>query len=258
MVRKTTLVTVALFILAFSVLSQVKQNIERGIEVVADSITVNQQEGSVTIPLMDENVLISGDSILNGNDTVAWLEGDIKIPLPAEAPKEKFKPNSTKAILYTAILPGMGQIYNKKYWKLPIVYGGVVGLVYALTWNGRVYNDYTTAYRAIMSDDWDSEDNRAKWTVLFNRGNDLSNITQAQLTNYRERIRRNRDNFRRNRDLSIIGIVGLYAICMIDAYVDAELFDFDMSNDLTFRVGPVIMLDSFSQKSFGIQCNIIF
>ncbi len=59
---------------------------------------------------------------------------------------EPFKPNPTKALLYSAIIPGLGQIYNRKYWKLPIIYGGLMGCMYAITWNNKNYEDYSDAY----------------------------------------------------------------------------------------------------------------
>lgn len=229
----------------------------------AGSIVLDPDSGSIlkdSVPQIEKNVAAQSQ------DTIAWVTGEtIDVPIPPEK-KIKFKPNSSKAVLYTAIFPGLGQIYNQKYWKLPIVYGGLVGLVYAITWNGRIYGDYTDGYRAIMKDDYYSEGNRDAWLSLLSRSqikNDVNGDTYqftdaSKLTSNREKIRRSRDFYRRNRDLAIIGVVGLYAISMIDAYVDAELFDFDISPDLSFRVAPYVGLDASQQKMIGIQCNIIF
>ena len=72
-----------------------------------------------------------------------------------------FKPDPKKAVLL-ALVPGLGQIYNQKYWKLPIVYGGLMGCMYAVTWNNRNYKDYSTAYKDIMSDYYMIQENSKK------------------------------------------------------------------------------------------------
>ncbi|MEN9919148.1 MAG: hypothetical protein RL662_1584 [Bacteroidota bacterium] len=194
-------------------------------------------------------------------DTVAWvgnkMELDTSTSLMLKNTKP-FKPNSTRAVIYSVIFPGLGQIYNRKYWKLPIVYGGLLGLTYAVSWNGKLYGDYTKAYKAIMAPDPLSTSNKEHWIHFLRPGTDVDQLTDSQLSTYKTRFKRQRDYFRRNRDLSIIGIVALYALSMIDAYVDAELYDFDISPDLSLRIEPKIETDAFSQKTFGLQCNIKF
>lgn len=189
------------------------------------------------------------DIVRQQGDTVAWLEGkeNTKISL---LPEDEFKPNSTKAVIYSAIFPGLGQVYNRKYWKLPIIYGGFLGLTYAITWNGSKYNDYSDAYKDIMN-------GGSAWKAM------LSGRSDSQLESMRERytslFKRNRDMFRRNRDLAIICSVGVYALCMIDAYVDAQLYDFDISPDLSMNVVPVFWAPTqYSSGSIGLQCSIRF
>lgn len=192
------------------------------------------------------------------SDTVAWITNekiDKKSDKKAVAVKdtlifnkEEFKPDSKKAVIYSAIFPGLGQIYNRKYWKLPIIYGGIIGLSYAITWNGSKYNDYSSAYKDIMT-------GGDAWRDIFpNR-----NILESQREEYKSRIKRQRDYFRQNRDLAIIVAVGVYALCMIDAYVDAQLYDFDISPDLSMKVEPVFMGPTqFSKASVGLRCSINF
>lgn len=199
------------------------------------------------------------------SDTVAWLEGEVPVDKKTEQILKNvtpFKPDPNKAVIYSAILPGLGQFYNRKYWKLPIVYGGAIGLVYALSWNGKHYGDYTDAYRAIMNENRFEPGYVEKWAHFLNPVNREAaldkTMSQTDVQRFQERFRRQRDVFRRNRDLSIIGIVALYAISMIDAYVDAQLYDFDISPDLSFTVQPAVLTDAFSRKSFGIHCNIKF
>lgn len=196
------------------------------------------------------------------NDTIAWIEDNPSIAKTTDkliSNQLTFKPNPTKAVIYSAIFPGLGQIYNRKYWKLPIIYGGFLGLTYAISWNGRYYNDYSGAYKAIMSDNPKSDANIAVWGPFLKGVADPSSASEQQIATWRNSFKRNRDSYRRYRDLSIIGAVALYALCMIDAYVDAHLFDFDISPDLSLKVEPAAMsTDRFSGKSFGVQCSIQF
>ena len=173
-----------------------------------------------------------------------------------------FKPNPTKAVILSAILPGLGQIYNKAYWKLPIVYGGFMGCIYAITWNNKNYKDYSTAYFDLMYDVKNNADDPSKWSsswtdIAKKNGYDPEKfITTAS---YQDNIKRRKDYFRRYRDLSIIITAGVYAICMIDAYVDAQLFDFDISPDLSMRVEPMVMpKTSVSERIYGLNCSIKF
>lgn len=168
--------------------------------------------------------------------------------------KPEFKPNSTRAVLYSAILPGLGQFYNRKYWKLPIVYGGALGLIYAITWNGRVYNDYNQAFSDLVL----NVPNGA-YTAFYQPGQTRPDDWPGGREAFQDALKRKKDFFRRNRDLAIIASVGVYALCMIDAYVDAQLYDFDVSPDLTMRVTPVVWgPSSYSKMAIGLQCNIIF
>ena len=181
--------------------------------------------------------------LITKNDTAS-------MPLNLEV--KKFKPNPTKAIIYSAIFPGMGQIYNKKYWKLPIVYGGFIGFSYAISWNGRYYTDYSNGYKDIMDDDQSTD----RWKNFLPYGMDPESVDKEWL---RDVLKRRKDFYRRFRDLSIIGTVGMYALCIIDAYVDAQLFDFDMSQDLSFRIEPtIIQKTDYLANSFGVQCSISF
>ncbi len=164
---------------------------------------------------------------------------------------EDFTPNPTKAVIYSAIFPGLGQIYNRKYWKLPIVYGGFLGVVYAVTWNGNMYTDYQNGYRDIMLD----PNKYTRWHQFVADPNKVQDMGRLK-----SQLKSRRDYFRRNRDLAIIVGVGLYALCMVDAYVDAQLYNFTISPDLSMTVAPVVWGPSQSSNSFalGVQCNITF
>jgi len=165
-----------------------------------------------------------------------------------------FKPNPTKAVIYSAIFPGLGQIYNRKYWKLPLVYGAFMGCAYAISWNNRNYSDYSQAYMDIMSEDPKTNNS---WINFLPANADPDQYIDD--TNFKESLKSRKDYFRRYRDLSIIITVGVYFITMIDAYVDAQLFDFDISPDLSLRVEPAMTQPtSYSSRTYGLNCSIKF
>ena len=172
-----------------------------------------------------------------------------------------FKPDPTKAVIYSAIFPGLGQVYNRKYWKLPIVYGSFMGFAYAISWNNKNLQDCTDAYRDLTFDlanfgSDEPEHWHQSWQNFVSAGVDPSTRFND---NFRTQLRRWRDYYRRNRDLSIIMTVGFYLICMADAYVDAQLFDFDISPDLSLHIEPVFSPGTaFSPRVYGLTCSIKF
>lgn len=259
MVKRVTISIIVAYFVSLPVLCQSNDSVQI-IQKPIDSLAVTSGDTSATVIRATD---WSSDD-LSAKDTVVWMNDKMEIDKSTQKLLEStkpFKPDPTKAVIYSAVFPGLGQIYNRKYWKLPIVYGGFLGFVYAITWNGRMYSDYTDGYKAIMSDDYASPEKSKYWTVFFSEGalpENLSDISTSKLTTYREQMRSRRDFNRRNRDLSIIGAVAMYVLCMIDAYVDAQLYDFDISPDLSFRVEPKMGIDAFSQKSFGLQCSVKF
>lgn len=172
--------------------------------------------------------------------------------LPIQPKKPRFIPDSRKATWMALVIPGGGQIYNRKYWKLPLVYGGFVGCAYALTWNNKMYKDYSQAYLDIMDDD----PNTKSYEDFFPPNYDID----SQLDRFKETFRKRKDTYRRFRDLSIFCCIGVYLLSIIDAYVDAELSDFDISNDLGLKIEPVILNNGHSQMpdGIGLQCSFKF
>lgn len=177
-------------------------------------------------------------------------------PVPTDSIKKEVNkkiwvPNPTKATWLALVIPGGGQIYNRKYWKLPIIYGGFAGCAYALTWNSKMYKDYSTAYKDAMN----GKMNSSSITDLLPPG---YTISESQL---KELLRKRKDTFRRYRDLSIFAFIGVYLISVIDAYVDAELSNFDITPDLSMRVEPTVInnqMTGSSSKSVGVQCSFRF
>jgi hypothetical protein len=211
-----------------------------------------------------ENPFFEGDSIkiskgfLTFSDSLALDSAQMEIVTKGmNAVKEPFKPNPTKAVIYSAVFPGLGQIYNRKYWKLPIIYGGFLGCVYAISWNNNQYTGYKDAYREFLDDD--PETNAWLAYKYYSYSNNPNEWNSQQVNGFANALKNKKDYFRRYRDLSYIITVGLYAICMIDAYVDAQLFEFDISEDLSLRIDPVLFeRTQNNSKSFGLQCSFTF
>ena len=167
-----------------------------------------------------------------------------------------FNPDPMKAVWLSALVPGLGQIYNRRYWKLPIVIGGFMGLTYAVSWNGRYYTDYSQAYRDVMDSD-PTTDSYINF-LPYNRRNDKEWI-ESNTEWLKSAMKRKKDFYRRNRDLCIISMIGVYVVAMIDAYVDAQLYHFDITPDVSMHLLPAVMEPTpFSSTSLGLQCAITF
>ena len=163
------------------------------------------------------------------------------------AGKKEFNPSPDRAVWLSALFPGLGQIYNRRYWKLPIVVGGFMGLGYATNWNNGQLKDYTQAYRDLM----DNDPATNSYMNFFPSTTKEEDLDKNWLTNT---MRTRRDFYRRNRDLCIIACVGLYLICMIDAYVDASLAHFDISPDLSLEWEPAVIVNPADrQVSVGVN-----
>ena len=167
-----------------------------------------------------------------------------------------WRPDPQRALWLALVIPGGGQIYNRKYWKLPIVYGGFVGCIYAMMWNNMMYKDYSQAYLDLM----DKDPKTQSYNQFLHLG---AKITDQNKKHYEDIFRKRKDRFRRYRDLSFFILCGVYALSVIDAYVDAELSVFDISKDLSLKVEPTILNNHSSSNpldnsSVGLQCSLKF
>ncbi len=170
--------------------------------------------------------------------------------------KATFIPSPKKAMWLGIVLPGAGQIYNRKFWKLPIIYGGLVGCVYAMRWNNIMYTDYSRAYLDLMDDD----PNTQSYNSFMHLGAQINDSNKARYENI---FKRRKDYYRRYRDLSLFCMIGVYAISIIDAYVDASLSQFDISRDLSLRVEPTVIRNNSSNNpisgsSLGVNIGLTF
>ena len=178
------------------------------------------------------------------------------IKLPKKRDWSTWRPNAKRAMWLAIVLPGAGQIYNRKYWKLPIVYGGFVGCAYAMRWNNQMYHDYSQAYMDLMDDD----PNTQSYNQFLHLG---MQITDDNKERYQNLFKRRKDYYRKYRDLSIFCMIGVYALSVIDAYVDASLSQFDISKDLSLKIEPSVMNDRRSanplkSSALGLQCSLNF
>lgn len=168
--------------------------------------------------------------------------------------KDKWIPNPKKALWLAIAFPGGGQIYNRKYWKLPLIYGGFLGCFYAISWNNTMYRDYSQAFVDIM----DSDPNTNSYNNFLPPTYDVN----ANLERLQNLFKKKKNYYRRYRDLSIFCAIGVYALSVIDAYVDAELSSFDISRDLSVKLKPAVISDKVmantSGNSYGLKCAIAF
>lgn len=161
-------------------------------------------------------------------------------------------PNSNIAMLCSALVPGGGQIYNRKYWKLPIVWGAAAACTYAIIWNHQTYSEYEQAFKDYTGADPLSHTSWQSY-LPFNAKPE-ENLNNAQL---KDRLRRGMDAYRRQRDFSIIISCAVYLLNILDAYVDAELYRFDISPDLSMQVQP-FSASPTGGLQYGLACRFHF
>ena len=170
-----------------------------------------------------------------------------------------WKPDPARAVWLGALVPGMGQIYNRSYWKLPIVYGGFMGCAYAITWNTTRYTGYKNAYRDLyydMRDGTVTEDPAKSYIAILPEGYTIERM--GGVDTYSTRLNDWQNTSRRYRDISILATVIVYALTLVDAYVDAQLFDFDISTDLSLNVSPQLYYDLQNQRTAEVKVAIAF
>lgn len=191
------------------------------------------------------------DSIVQKSDSLQLKKQSI-VAIDEVKVKGDFKPNPKTAVRLGALIPGGGQIYNRKYWKLPIVYAGYAALIYSIMWNDGYYSYYKKGYISIADNDTTTN----FYVKQIPVGMDLASLDEAWMKSV---LNAKQEHYRRYRDLSILGTLGFYALTLVDAYVDAQLFDFDISPDLSMHVQPNFnYLSGQRNSSLGISCYLNF
>ncbi len=205
------------------------------------------------------NIEVDSVAIFETTDSLSQAQSDSILASLRTSPYDIWEPTETtfnpdpkKAVWMSALFPGLGQVYNRRYWKLPLVVGGFMGMAYATSWNNGMLTDYTRAYRDIM----DSDPTTKSYMDFFPPTTQESSLDKTWLENI---LKSRKDFYRRNRDLCIICMVGVYFIAMVDAYVDASLSHFDVSPDLSMDVMPAVFQDSRGAKpSVGLVWALNF
>ena len=201
----------------------------------------------------------SGDTVMFASiDSIKGITGVEVLVDTAASPSlgkvRVFNPDPQRALWLSALCPGLGQIYNRRYWKLPIVVGAFVGLSYGTAWNNRMYKDYSKAYRDVM----DSDPDTRSYMDFFPPTVKESELDVSWL---QKTMKSKRDYYRRYREICVIAMVGVYLINIVDAYVDASLAHFDISPDLTLDVAPAAINSGITGErlpSLGLQCAFSF
>lgn len=200
-----------------------------------------------------DTTAVKQDTIVKKDTLHAAIKTDTVAKRKQKRDWATWRPSSKRALWLSLVLPGAGQIYNRKYWKLPIIYGGFLGCTYALLWNQQMYKDYSQAYLDIMDDD----PNTHSYLDMLPPRYDITGREEQFKTIFKNK----KNYYRRYRDLSAFCFVGVYLLSVIDAYVDAQLSEFDITPDLSLQVEPAIINQpQFDRKSnsYGVGCSLRF
>ena len=225
----------------------------KGDTLVLDSVLPEAK--GYTLVLDSVQLKAMTDSLSLDSTRLSALSDSLLQAVLAKRKQQAFRPDPIRSMWLGLVFPGGGQIYNRKYWKLPIFYGGFLGCAYALTWNGQMLRDYSQAYLDIMDDD----PNTKSYEQMLPLGYDISGKEER----FKEIFKNKKNYFRKYRDMSIFAFAGVYLLAVIDAYVDAELSSFDISPDLSMRLEPTLLAPCGTgmrplQAAPGIQCSLTF
>ena len=150
-----------------------------------------------------------------------------------------------RAAMLSAAVPGLGQIYNKKYWKLPLLYGGAATLIYFINFNNNRYKLYRDAYYEAKIGNGFTKEILAEFPFIS--GNNPQRYVNT-FESYKE-------DYRRYREYCIFGLIGLYIANILDANIDAYFINFDVSKDLTVQVKPYVDNSLLSENIIGLKLS---
>ncbi len=243
---------------ADTVVTPAPQSQEEPVALPTDTAELVQLADSVLQLKLDSAQLAGIDSLLR-SDSV-YVNDTARIAFNVNAllrdRKENFTPEPMRAMWIGIVFPGGGQIYNRKFWKLPVFYGGFLGCMYALTWNNMMLRDYSQAYLDIMDDDPDTKSYEQMLPLGYN--------IEGKEERFKTIFKNKKDRYRKYRDLSVFAFIAVYGLSIVDAYVDAELSTFDISGDLSLHFEPAVFGTSPTaaflgeRRAFGLQMNLAF
>ena len=170
-------------------------------------------------------------------DTLVYIPSEDLLQEPLSEKDSLFiaRHSARTAVICSAVLPGLGQVYNRKYWKVPIVYAGLGGFVYAVKFNEDRYQSYKDKFNY----------------MVVNKIEEYEGITMKEAEFYK-------NYHRRYRDLFAIITAGFYILQVVDASVDANLIDYDISEDLSLLLDPVLLPSPGKNHTFGLRCCLSF
>lgn len=228
------------------------------------SLSINAQTEKINTNTKDLE-LIENDT-LSTSKSVVFKKEIVNTPLSKKETSlvlSKSKVHSPKlAWIMSAVIPGLGQIYNGQWWKVPILYGGVAGTIYGINWNTARYNEYKDAFGDYL-DYLNQKANGVvepvssmRWKKVF--PDDVSGYDKGQEDWFKNALKNKKDSYKRDRDLTYILMGGIYFLNIIDALVYAHFYDFDISDDLSMRLSPSVDLNPMAGNSVGVFCAIRF
>jgi len=179
----------------------------------------------------------------------------VSVPQPV---KSKFRPEPLRATMLAVAFPGLGQIYNRKYWKIPLVYLGFGGLIYSVGFNSSHYNTYMKAYQDFTDVIPETNSYLKVIPSTIDPASYDPVLHPESYQYYKDQMLRMVDYYRRYRDLSYIGIAGWYLFSILDANVDASLFNFDVSKNLDVAAFPVVLSTPGGFVGTGLNLKITF
>ncbi|MCL2073840.1 MAG: DUF5683 domain-containing protein [Marinilabiliaceae bacterium] len=188
------------------------------------------------------------------NDSINIISGEIVVVTLPDTDEKLHSPH--RASMFSAIIPGVGQIYNKKYWKIPILFGGIGGVAYAISFNSERYSYYRGAYRDFIIRD---PANKSYLEII-----EGTVITEERIYGdaqqwFRDYLNNSKNRFKRYRDISYAGMVFVYVINIIDASIDAHFYYFDVSDDLSFTIEPAYFhFNGDIGGAFGLSLKLNF
>jgi len=210
-------------------------------------------KAQIFLPILIVSLLSCNLRTISAQDTIA-------VP---EKVKRFLKAEPMRATMLAVALPGLGQIYNRKFWKVPFVYAGFGGAVFAITYNSTNYSKFMKAYQD-FTDDIPQTDS---YIELIKNADPATydpvlhpdTFDPSAASWYSERMLRQVDLFKKYRDLSYIAFAAWYLLTVLDANVDASLFNYDISNNLNLQIEPVqVPQGGFASLGMNVSLKVFF
>ena len=229
----------------------------KGVAQTANDSVWTLPPDTIVVTTDEEPMFIDDDY---GLDEGFFMADTITLEIPQKKDWSTWRPSAKRAMWLAIVLPGAGQIYNRKYWKLPIFYGGFVGCLYAMRWNNMMYRDYSQGYMDLLDGNLETQ----SYNQFMHLGMKIDESNKSDVQRYSTKFKKRKDYYRRYRDMSAFILIGVYALSIIDAYVDASLSEFDISDDLSIRVAPSVIPGtskgggSLHSSAVGLSCALNF